>query len=735
MGPSPTRKWSFKVYFRDDYDEESWLNYPLIETTSVDRFKSLVLRSGYNDSSNPFIKDELGRRLHKDMGHVVSNGTFANVFVNGQLKNNGYYNPAERISDRMFQEKLGSELPWDVVSKWQPSGTPADPPRSHNEPYYFDVRDGNAANFAEMLDYALANDLSQAEHYEEMARRLNIAQFIDYLIIEGYARISDWPHNNWNAAREQSDGELGKWQFYAWDLELGWGSSQLTGDFKTPGGGSDVPINILYDNLRHNDDFLQLFADRAQAVFFNGGALTAGNVIERFEQLRAEMIGVLPNMNTYIRDTWASARPGVVLGSMVSKGLFTFEGPRLLINGTPLYGGEIVAGDAFTLTNPNTSGTIYYTLDGTDPRESGGGLLPEAIPYDGTPILLGNSSLIKARVLDAGEWSGLSEAEFLLQRAATAGDLVITELNYNPLDPTTEELAVDPEFNNDDFEFIELRNVSNETVELAGVQFTGGVTLTIDGLNHLLAPGERTVVLSNQTAFEARYGTSVAVVGVYTDGSLSNGGEEITVLDRLGETIIEFTYDDSDAWPGRADGNGSSLELLDPNGDYNDGANWRSSSEVGGSPGYEGVGPLHEIVINEVLSHTDAPALDAIELYNPTDQEFNIGGWYLSDSSGQYRKFRIPDNTVISAGAYRVFDESDFNPSGGIDPLLHPNDFALNAAHGDDVWLLKTDATDRLTHFVDHVDFPAAARDETLGRWPNGQGDFYPMRDNTLGRA
>jgi hypothetical protein len=44
-------------------------------------------------------------------------------------------------------------------------------------------------------------------------------------------------------------------------------------------------------------------------------------------------------------------------------------------------------------------------------------------------------------------------------------------------------------------------------------------------------------------------------------------------------------------WPGRADGNGSSLELIDPNGDYSDGANWRNSISYGGSPGDCGTRP------------------------------------------------------------------------------------------------------------------------------------------------
>ena len=62
--------------------------------------------------------------------------------------------------------------------------------------------------------------------------------------------------------------------------------------------------------------------------------------------------------------------------------------------------------------------------------------------------------------------------------------------------------------------------------------------------------------------------------------------------------------------------------------------------------------PLTSVVINEVLTHTDPPLEDAIELANLTAVPVNIGGWYLSDSQSQLQKFRIPDGTVIPAGGF-----------------------------------------------------------------------------------
>jgi len=723
IGEDPDAKWSFRIYFRGQYDDESWLDYPLIEGSSVDRYKTVVLRGGYNDSSNPFIKDELGRRLHQDMGSVASYGTFANLFINGQLKNNGYYNVVERHDENMFQEKYGSDLPWDVVSKWQDSGLAADPPRNHDAPYYFEVRDGDEVSFAELLDYALANDLSQDVHYQEICRRLDVPQFVDYLILQGYAAIRDWPQNNWNAARERSDGELGKWRFYAWDLEFGWGSQELTGSFKTPGGGSDLPINILYDNLRVNDEFRQLFADRAGKHFFNGGALTAENVVARFEELRAEMAGVLPDMDTYIRDTFAPQRPDYVLDSMVAQGLFTFEGPRFLVNGSPQHGGQIGTGDAVSLENPNPSGIIYYTLDGSDPRLPGGTVSPTARAFAAATqrlIDINDSTLVKSRALDNGQWSALSEAQFYVGQPAAAGSLALTELNYHPHDPTPSELAVNSEWTADDFEFVELKNVSPaEAIDLTGVTFTDGIAFSFpSGAASRLEPGQFAVVVKNADAFRLRYGEGITIAGTY-DGILDDGGERLTLVDRFGETIQDFRYNDSGPWPGRADGRGSSLEIKSPNADYDDDDSWRSSSEFGGSPGREGSGPVLDVVVNEVLSDPAPGGLDAIELHNTTAESIDLGGWFLSDSRDDYQKFEVPAGTEIPGGGYRVFDAGELG-------------FALDR-DGEDIWLLQADTAGNPTRFADHVEFGEALEGVSFGRWPNGEGELVMMAELTLG--
>ena len=110
-------------------------------------------------------------------------------------------------------------------------------------------------------------------------------------------------------------------------------------------------------------------------------------------------------------------------------------------------------------------------------------------------------------------------------------------------------------------------------------------------------------------------------------GGLSNGGENLTIVNALGQVLQEFSYDDDSAWNKFSDGVGSSLEVVDPSSSLENAANWRASTEYHGTPGTVGIGPLDTVVVNEILTNTNAPHVDAVELYNPTDADIDVGSW------------------------------------------------------------------------------------------------------------
>jgi hypothetical protein len=160
-----------------------------------------------------------------------------------------------------------------------------------------------------------------------------------------------------------------------------------------------------------------------------------------------------------------------------------------------------------------------------------------------------------------------------------------------------------------------------------------------------------------------------------------------------------------------------------------DGANQLVFFEETVSPGGPNHLPLTEVVINEVLAHSDPPLEDAIELHNTTAVALDASGWFLSDSANNLQKFRLPPGTVISPGGYHVFYEYQFNSQPGA-----PDSFGLSSSSGDRVFLSKTDAQGNLTGHRVSVQFGPSENGVSFGRYVTSVGvDFPPMSRRTFG--
>ena len=174
-----------------------------------------------------------------------------------------------------------------------------------------------------------------------------------------------------------------------------------------------------------------------------------------------------------------------------------------------------------------------------------------------------SSDLLMSIALDAV--SVRVEGELGLQNDLNLLDgLRVTELMYHS-----------PEGSN--YDFIELQNVSDVTLDLTGVRFGQGIEFTFPQMQ--LAPGEFVVVAGDlavarasspwataRMAVPQRYGSGVRVAGQYS-GSLSNGGEDIVLKLALPleAAIMRFEY--SDRWYPTTDGGGESLVIVDPMAD------------------------------------------------------------------------------------------------------------------------------------------------------------------------
>lgn len=232
--------------------------------------------------------------------------------------------------------------------------------------------------------------------------------------------------------------------------------------------------------------------------------------------------------------------------------------------------------------------------------------------------------------------------------------LRVTELMYNPLSNDRRD------------EFLELTNVSGKTIDLRGVTISGGIEAT--DMQGLLEPGEYVVLVPEINRFATTYGDEIRIVGYY-DGALSNGGEELVVhLPAPRDTsfdgaILRFTYDD--AWFPTTDGDGYSLEVADQSGRisaWNQREGWRSSDELGGSPGRRPVAfPTGDVNGDGTTDVDDLDELAAAIRSMSEERRFDVNADGRVDMEDH--RFLTEDVLQTRAGDAnidRVVDFSDF---------------------------------------------------------------------------
>ncbi|OHB55489.1 MAG: hypothetical protein A2173_03290 [Planctomycetes bacterium RBG_13_44_8b] len=582
--PQRMQKHSLRLTFTSLYGP-SKLKYPLFPDSKVNEFKQLVLRASFTDSwglvswdpgryrpnDSQYIRDVWMKESLGDMGQPSSHGGFVHLYINGLYF--GLHNLTERVGDDFFAYHLGGQ-PED----WEINEDLSSP----------DTR------WRAMMSI----DPSTPAGYRQIQDFLDVENFADYMLLHFYADAEDWPHHNGHAAANAISGD-GRFRFFVWDQELvldyhGRASSRID----RTGGAGDV-----FQKMRTSNEFRLLFADRAYKHCFNNGALSVTASQNRYLNIANQIDKAIVaesarwgdtqmstpygnkieqpapptdiNHNHYPpaphgpdyyftrEDSWVVERDNIVynyipaihdtansyaiINVLRARNLYpNINPPMLHINGTYQHGGHIRSDDRLAMTAPTE--IIYYTLNGSDPRLPGtsttdtGRVSPYAARYT-SPFALTKSTHVKSRVLSGSTWSALNEAIFAV--GPVAESLRITEIMYHPNTEPNEE-------------FIELKNIGTENINLNFVRFTNGIDFTFPDIN--LASGGYVVVVKDITACTARYGTEVNIAGRYS-GSLSNGGERIRLEDAAGQTILDFEY--KDGWLDITDGRGYSLAIID----------------------------------------------------------------------------------------------------------------------------------------------------------------------------
>lgn len=407
--PARMQKHSLRLTFTSLYGS-SKLKYPLFSESNVEEFNQLVLRAGFTDSwglvswaptryrpnDSMYIRDVWMKQSLADMGQPSSTGSFVHLYVNGLYF--GLYNLAERLAPDFFANHLGGN-----ADDWQINEDFATPPAQWNT--------------------MMSIDPSTAAGYAQMQNCLDVENFADYILLHLYADAEDWPQHNGYAAANPVSGD-GKFRFFVWDQEIVLDYHGRAAERIDNSSG----VGSLFQKMRTSDEFRLLFADRVYRHCFNDGALSVsasqvrfsnlankidkaivaesarwgdtrmntpyGNTIEQpsppddFNHLNYPVAPHDPDFYFTREDSWLIERDNVInhyipdihntsngyalINLLRANDLYpAIDPPLFLIKGGARNGGCITSADTVTMDNPNGVGTIYYTVDGNDPRVPG----------------------------------------------------------------------------------------------------------------------------------------------------------------------------------------------------------------------------------------------------------------------------------------------------------------------------------------------------------------------------
>ena len=628
-------KHAFRILFSNDYGAGK-LNYPLFhgDNTATNEFDKFDIQTAQNYSwsfegstQNVFLREVFSRDSQLALKSPGTRGRFVHLYLNA-------------IYWGLFQIQERPEADW---AKRYFGGTDED----------YDVVKVEASNYPNYTVYATAGDVvayqnmwnQSRAHYNAPTltnyRRLlgrnpdgtpsttnpvlvDLDNLIDYLAVVHFTGNSDSPlngseiPNNFYCVRDRRGGKGFIQIQHDGEHSMDRGSTDRTGPLGNPVTGAWNNIQKSNPQFTHQDlmgsatapdksgalEYKTYWGDRIYKHFYNDGAMTLAKCLERLDLRAAQVESVIIAESARWGDSkvtpartandwrtakdnlrnWVINRHATVISQWQADGLFpTVNAPTY-----SQHGGPISSTAPVSLTGGGEP--VYYTLNGADPREVGGALLPAATLFQsGQPINLPGPGIVRAQARSrtaGGQWSALNAVEFLVNiQEAAPGNLVISEIMYHPTNPSIAEQNAG--FTTEGFfEYIEIMNIGPQTIDLRGCYWSGIDYAFPNTDNAVLAAGARMVLAKNIPAMNMRY-PGVQVFGDFGD-SLDNSGETLTLRDPSGTVIKSVTYGQAaGGWPAETDGDGHSLILKQPETDPapNNPANYRGSVAAGGNPG------------------------------------------------------------------------------------------------------------------------------------------------------
>lgn len=683
------------------------------------RYDGLLYRNSGNDFNYTLLRDAFMQTLIRGRLDVDDQAYLPTVcFINGEYR--GIQNLRETTDHRNIFSNYGLEEEEIRILD--------------------DTEMSTDAEFQSLVTYARDNDINTDEALAYISEQLDINSYLDYMLAQIYFNNGDWPHHNFKVWKKK---ENGKWRPIIYDTDFGYGLFGLTNSTtknailyaldetisRENGMANIYMFRRLLQNQKIKKNFIDRFCvhlsttfeyDRSVMILDSlsntiqdevkfhkekyGAALsgyTNGvNTMRNFASTRAStMFGYIGNyfdlgtdlqtvsVKSNIPEPYISFNEVLLpSGSEHKITAFTDYGITLTAGQVPGYKfktwKETISGDEFVAVakgsqwkysdSDSKPGERWNMPDYSDEGwKNGRAQFGWGSKGETTTISYGADENNKYITSYYRKWFTVADVNLLKQAAIKlfADDGAVVYLNGTEL----------KRFN------MPAGEISFETKALS---FNNGANVDINIPEGMLVDGENLIAVElhqeKVTTSDAIFDLSLVWTQINSESPATNNSPSMSFTLKE-NAVFEAVYEKDENY---------TADILPP------------------------------VFLNEIMPgsgiHKDEfnDADDYVEIYNDTDNDIDMAGWFISDNPVMPDKYEFPHSssaiTTIPAKG-RIVVWLDNEPWQGV---LHTN-FSLNKA-GEILVLSKRKSGQNGFETVDIVRFPAIDDALTYSRYPDG---------------
>ena len=240
-----------KLYARKEYGKKNF-KCKIFEESELEKYKHLILKPFRNAASPAGVNDWLANKIAAPLQMGTTATRPVSLFLNGEYW--GIYFIEEKVDERYLESHYVVDCNnVNIVTSWEKAEC------------------GSDEDYRSLLSWLETADLSDDAQYNQLAKKIDIPNIIDYYIFELFSTNWDWPGNNFNGW--QIPNGPWRWEFFDGDCCFdnlhydAYMMATFTGEYWSTGSRPTLIFRKLLESKTFKNQFLLRLKQLNETVF------------------------------------------------------------------------------------------------------------------------------------------------------------------------------------------------------------------------------------------------------------------------------------------------------------------------------------------------------------------------------------------------------------------------------------------------------------------------------------